>query len=469
MNKKPWTDTEFEVAVAIVKECATVPQACARITTKLKRTVDVSNLRALFVRRGLVSPAELVGRVSAVDRVESPIPSPLERRERETAASRLKKEHGQLVDQLAESNRRESLRQALAAAPLPPIRRRELGSGLREGTFVAGLSDLHSEEMVVPSASTFDNAYSLEICDLRLGRFFSSVEWLINSKRPAFQLRDVVLWYGGDLMTGHLHDENVETGQLSQVETILWLMPRLVAGVRQILRDEQIEVLTLVCSYGNHGRNTKKPMRARGAQHSYEWMMYQQIADALKPEIAAGRVRVLADPSAHQYVQVYDYTVHFHHGDETNYGGGVGGIMIPLNKAIAQWNKVRRADLNNFGHWHQLIQTGDMTVNGCGIGYNAYGMSIKASPEPAQQFSYIIDSKRCKCEMTPIWLEDRSAENALRVARGWAPWQTKVGISHQYDELLAALAWFANNNVDMTADLMKRGPEAIIQRAKAAA
>jgi hypothetical protein len=69
-------------------------------------------------------------------------------------------------------------------------------------------------------------------------------------------------------------------------------------------------------------------------------------------------------------LQIYDVTVRFHHGHSIRYAGGVGGIYIPTNKAIAQWNKGRHADLDVFGHFHQLRDGGNFICNGSLIGYN---------------------------------------------------------------------------------------------------
>ncbi|MBX3218891.1 MAG: hypothetical protein KF795_00145 [Labilithrix sp.] len=303
----------------------------------------------------------------------------------------------------------DALRQAmdiLAAAterPLPPIKRRELKSGMREATAVAMLSDVHSEEHVRLGETPVPNEYNPAIAERSIARFFAGYRWLIDFHRSAFQIRDVVLWLGGDLMSGHIHEELKEHTATPPIETLLWLRPRLAAGIDSLLADPKIERISIPCSYGNHGRNTAKPFRALGATHSYEWLLYQWLASIYEGN---PRVQFLADRSAHQYMRVYEWDLHFHHGDETNYQGGVGGVTIPLSKSVAQWDKAKRCHYHHFGHWHQYIDVGRMTVNGSVIGYNAYAMSIKAEPEPPQQAFYILDSKRgktCKC---PIWVRE---------------------------------------------------------------
>jgi hypothetical protein len=372
-----------------------------------KLRIDPAALLTFFERRGL-NALDYVGKKPGKS---EPPADPVERVQAESKAARVVREHRSLAHEVANLREALQVQSALASAPLPPIKRRELGSGMREGTFVALASDWHVEERVLTGDTPTGNAYNLDIAELRIGRFFSGVEWLVNEHRGMFPaLRDGVLWLGGDLVSGHIHDENVETSAMPPIAALLWLQPRLVAGIRQLLEQCQLERLQVVCSYGNHGRDTKKPRRATGAHHSYEWGMYQQIAQIFERE---ERVEVLADPSGHQYAQIYDFDAHFHHGDETKYQGGVGGVTIPLNKAVAQWNKVRRSHFHNFGHYHQYFDFEDITGNGSLIGFNSYAMSIKASPERPQQAFYIVDSKHgktCKC---PVWVGDPEAERAF--------------------------------------------------------
>ncbi|AKU93344.1 hypothetical protein AKJ09_00076 [Labilithrix luteola] len=293
---------------------------------------------------------------------------------------------------------------ALTSKPLEPVRRRERTSnGTREAAAVALLSDFHCEQVVRKGETPTGNEYNPTIAEKSLQRFFSGYRWLIDFHRNAFAIRDVVLWLGGDLMTGHIHEENKETTASAPIATLLWLRSRIVAGIDSLLDDPNTETVTVVCSYGNHGRNTGKPFRAKGAVHSYEWLLYQWLASHFEGN---PRVRFLADESAHQYLTVYDFDLHFHHGDEVNYQGGVGGITIPLNKAVAQWDIAKRCHYHNFGHFHQYIDTGRVAVNGSVIGFDAYSMSIKATPEPPQQAFYLLDSKRGKTCRSPIWVRD---------------------------------------------------------------
>lgn len=395
---------EFARRKAVVESSESMQEAGRKLGS------DGGMLADWFRRRGH-DPKAWLKKAPAAPTVK--LADPVERAQVERADARMRREHADLtkeVETLRESMR---LRDALAAAPLPAIKRREFASGLREGTAVALLSDLHVEERVRESDTPTGNVYNLDIADLRLGRAFAGIEWLIKKERTTCKIRDLQLWYGGDMASGQIHDENVETSAFPPIAAMLWLQPRLIAGARQLTDRLDLERLDIVCSYGNHGRDTKKPRRSTGAHHSYEWGMYQQIAQEFQKD---KRIRVLADPSGHQYTQVYDFNCHYHHGDEISYHGGVGGVTIPMNKAVARWDRVRRCDFHNFGHFHYYFDLGHIAGNGSLIGYNGYAMSIGASPEEPLQSFYVIDSKRGKTAKSPIWCGDRSEEARFRVA-----------------------------------------------------
>jgi hypothetical protein len=105
-------------------------------------------------------------------------------------------------------------------------------------------------------------------------------------------------------------------------------------------------------------------------------------------------------------LDVFGVRLRFHHGDGIKYGGGVGGITIPVNKAIAQWNRAHYADLDIVGHYHQFFDGGNFIANGSVIGWSPYSLWIKASFEPPQQAFFLLDSKyRRKTVVAPIILD----------------------------------------------------------------
>ncbi len=328
--------------------------------------------------------------------------------EREAAllAARDKRAVTSLADEVRGLRARQSFIDVVSSAkPVPHIIPRERG-GVREMTAVVLASDWHVEERVDPESVAGRNKYDLEIASDRVDRFFQAVAWHIEHQRGSkrIAIRDLILWLGGDLMTGYIHEELVESNQLSPTQTILWLLPRLEAGIRMLLERLDLASIVLPCSFGNHGRTTLKSRIQTGFANSYEWLMYHDLAARLRDE---KRVRFEITASAHQYVRVYDKMLHFHHGDSLTYHGGVGGIGIPLLKAVPQWDRTVQADVHCIGHFHQLRDYGRAVVNGSLIGFGPYSQSIRAEFEPPQQALFYMDSRRGKTMMTHLWVAER--------------------------------------------------------------
>lgn len=268
-----------------------------------------------------------------------------------------------------------------------------------EATAFAIGGDWHAEETVDPKTINGLNAFNLEIADHRINKFFASTLKLVEIQRGGTRIPNLVLSLLGDLMTGYIHEELQEMNGLSPTETVLWLRKRIVAGLKYLLKNGRFEKITVTCNYGNHGRNTKKTRHATGAINSYEWMLYNVLKDDV-PEVEW----VIAD-GYFLFIEVYGKIYRIHHGDNIQYQGGIGGLTIPAEKAIASWNKANPVYCDIFGHHHQAMQNPRWICNGALIGYGPYALSVKAGFEPPQQTLFLADSKRGRTGTFPIFLE----------------------------------------------------------------
>lgn len=283
------------------------------------------------------------------------------------------------------------------------IRPREIKSGTREATWVALASDWHVEETVDSEKVNGVNSYNLAIARHRVERYFSGVAWLINYHSDKFKLRDGILWLGGDLITGYLREENLEDNGCSPVQAIAKLQTWISDGIRYLLKHTKTDNLKVICNSGNHGRLTHKVRPATREANSIEWLLYQFLAREFADN---ERVEFQLPHGVHSYAEIYDWVVRFTHGDAAKYGGGVGGVMIPIRKALYRWDTVRHADWTNMGHFHQYTDVNDLVINGSLIGYNTYALEIGASYEDPKQAFYLVDSKRGKIMPASVWVKD---------------------------------------------------------------
>jgi hypothetical protein len=256
-------------------------------------------------------------------------------------------------------------------------------------TMVVLLSDIHCEETVRPETVNGLNAYDLEVCEARLTELQERFFTMLAHERTLCDIDRVVVWMGGDLISGMIHPELAEENSLHPLAAIRWVGERL-RGFVDAVADNAREVV-VATSCGNHGRTTEK-LRTNEADTSYEHHLYLTMRAAetkqnVKWQIGEGHLN---------YVDLDGFRVRFCHGHAIRYQGGIGGIHVPLAKAIAAWNTITPADLTCLGHWHQFSwgRGGRYVSNGSVIGHSAYAVRIKATYEPPCQAAIVIDHGR---------------------------------------------------------------------------
>jgi hypothetical protein len=256
-------------------------------------------------------------------------------------------------------------------------------------TAVLMLSDVHCEERVLPETVNGENDYSLDVCQLRMAELQERFLDCLEHERHQADVRRVLIWLGGDFITGHIHPDCMEVAQLSPMNATRWIAERL-RGLIDSIAQNADEVI--VCTNaGNHGRSTEKNRIATELDHSWEQMMYFTLAREEKNknvnwQIAAGHLG---------YVDLDGFLVRTTHGHSIRFAGGVYGLALPASKAIARWDAGRKANLTIFGHYHSWgwLRGARYVANGSVIGHSPYAERV-ASPERPCQGMAIIDHGR---------------------------------------------------------------------------
>ncbi|NDD04816.1 MAG: hypothetical protein EB078_07910 [Proteobacteria bacterium] len=297
----------------------------------------------------------------------------------------LRKKYDAAISELrAERESTESLKSL--AGIKPKLIKTARPAGKRpEATAVLVLSDWHVEERVDPSTNVPGNEYSLDIADRRIAALVQKATMLIEHEKSLTAIRRIVVAALGDLITGHIHDDLVEVTQLAPLAATRWAGERLAGVIKAMAGIAPVLVAT---ASGNHGRSTQKPRMATENEHSFEQHLYltmaaNERADNVSWQVGKGYLNI---------VDLDGFLIRFHHGHAIFFGGGVGGLTIPANKAIANWNISRRVNLDVFGHWHCFSWLPYRFVaNGSLIGHNAFADRIKAEYQPPSQSLIIVD------------------------------------------------------------------------------
>ncbi len=290
-----------------------------------------------------------------------------------------------------------------------PIKvKRHKAGAKREGCAVLLFSDIHPEEIVKPEGVSDLNEFSPDIASERVDRLIQGTRWTLETVRAGkgkagYEVRQFILALLGDLISNTIHDELMASNALGPADAVNFVFDLIQRVIDALLQDTQIERLIVPCVMGNHDRMTKGYRHQTKAETSLATIIYANLRrlyrDESRVEFDIARGNLL-------YTEVYGKMIRWTHGDDIRYHGGVGGLTIPMRKAIDSWNRSVDAALTCCGHWHQVTDHRDFVVNGSVIGYTAYAQAIKARYEPAQQAFFILDPEHGKRLFTGIDLQN---------------------------------------------------------------
>lgn len=272
-----------------------------------------------------------------------------------------------------------------------------------ESVAVAIASDWHIEEEVRPETINGLNIYTLELAKQRAEQFFRNTLKLVKKEQNETTIDTLVLALLGDFITGNIHEELLETCSLRPMEAIIVAENLIIGGIDYLLENSELKLI-IPCAVGNHSRITKTTHIGTERGNSIETFMYHHLKNYYKNN---KRVEFQIAEGYLSYLRIWDFTICFQHGHAVRYGGGIGGLTIPMNKAIAQWEKIKKADLYVLGHWHTFFDGGNFIVNGSMIGYNPFALFIKANFERPKQTFFLINKKyNAKTVVIPIMFND---------------------------------------------------------------
>lgn len=269
-------------------------------------------------------------------------------------------------------------------------------------TAIVCMSDWHLEENVDPLVINGLNEFNLDIAAKRIDRAWKKSLHMLEFARHLSNIKEVVVWLGGDMINGYIHEENLEGNFLGPAEATVCVQNHIATGLEFLAREANAKI-TVVTNFGNHGRSTHKRRISTGYKSSWEMVAYCNLADRFKSD---KRLTFKVEHGYHNYLDVQGHTCRFHHGDAIKFGGGVGGVHIPLRKKISQWNKSKTATYDFLGNFHQFTDDWKYVINGSLVGYNAYAVEIGAEfQEPVQSFA-VIDKQHGKVLAVPIFCQE---------------------------------------------------------------
>lgn len=343
-------------------------------------------------------------RVRSLALNEAAKPSPVEARD----AHFWKTKAQALAADLAETQH--ALREVsglMARAPAPPKWTLPKPGRKRRAAGLLTISDIHAGEVIKPDETGGLNAFDLDICRARLRRLFAAAIAIIPRWASDCRLEGVHIALNGDLVSGDIHDELRRTNALTAQEQVWFVADELAAGIGKIA-DAFGDAFVCVTP-GNHGRSTLKTHAKGTASLSYDTMVGEQLRRHFDGD---ERVTVAVSPARDAVYEILGWRVLQTHNDAGGGGGqGFAGPMLPIlrkGKSI-EWMAAQSRvfyDIIATGHYHTSGNLGKILANGSVVGFGEFAQSIRAAPEPAQQWLALVTEQWCLRERCEIRLQD---------------------------------------------------------------
>ena len=291
--------------------------------------------------------------------------------------------------------------QAMERRPAPWLR--EPRAGLSDaGIPTLLLSDIHWGEVVRSDEIGGINAYDMPIARERLRSVVNKAAELLRD-HVVGDYPGIVVNLGGDMISGSIHDELLQTNEGTVMEQMLDLFEHLQSAIK-FLADEFGRV-HLPCVTGNHGRSNKKWQAKQRAHLSYEWLLYQFLARSFRNDERVS-FQIPDGPDADYDLLGTRYRLT--HGDTFRGGDGIIGPIGPVTRGTLKRGRMADAmgtpfDVLLLGHWHTLTWGANFIINGSTKGFDEFAMSLSITPEPPAQALWLTTEKHGRTIQLPLY------------------------------------------------------------------
>lgn len=272
------------------------------------------------------------------------------------------------------------------------------------------LNDLHLDEVVDPAQINGYNAFDRDIAQIRLKCLGERTIDLLHNYVGGVRITGLVIFMGGDNISGNIHEELRETNVATVMQTVVYWVPQLAALIGMFA--EELASVHLVCVPGNHDRNSRKPVHKNRVQDSFDWIIYHWLADHFKntPNVT---FQISDSPDAN--IDVLGTKFLLTHGDQFRGGSGISGSLSPL--LLGQHRKTRREQAMGrsfdhlvMGHFHQYFAGKGLIMSGALKGYDEFAFNCNFEPERPSQALWIVSPKHGVTMHIPVLVADRKKE-----------------------------------------------------------
>lgn len=276
------------------------------------------------------------------------------------------------------------------------------------------VSDWHLSEVVSVYDSNGINKYNSVIASNRIYEHAQAIKKIVRLHQAMYKVDKLWLPVLGDMINGTIHEELLLTNDLSDPSATI-LAARLLTMLVIELKVLGIPI-QLDCIVGNHPRMTAKMPTKVQAQTSFDWVIYEVVADQFKND---SQVEVNVHTSQQALVTQYGWRFLIEHGidvssgKEEDFEERLRSIFDDPIYREATGLKGTSFDHIIIGNMHKPKMLERTVVNGCMTGQNELGMSWRLAPVRPTQIMFGISKGHTRTWGYPLTFQHVTSDKAL--------------------------------------------------------
>jgi hypothetical protein len=308
----------------------------------------------------------------------------------------------------------------LKAKSIPPV------SAGHSETATCILSDWHTSEVVREEESNGINAYNSMILSNRVWELVQTIKQILGLHLTMYKLDKIWLPILGDMINGSIHPELALTNDLTDPAATV-----LAARLLQMLIVE-LKVLGLPieidCVVGNHPRLLAKMPTKRQAHLSFDWIVYEMLADMFKGD---DQIKITIHTGQLGIVEQYGHRFVVEHGIDVS--SGKEEQIEDRLRALFDDPVYRKAtglkgsafDMILQGNMHKPKMLERTIINGCLTGQNELGMGWRLKPIKCIQQMFGISEGHVTTWHYPVDVTSVKSDKAQNPFSDYTRWYMK--------------------------------------------
>lgn len=281
------------------------------------------------------------------------------------------------------------------------------------------ISDIHYSEVVASDEVYGVNSYGKDVARARIERMASRTIDLLSNHVVNPVYPGIVIPVGGDLLSGEIHEELAATNEIPIMSAVAELYGIFVRFF-ETMADTFGHVLVPWVS-GNHGRTTRKPRYKRSAATNYDYLIGLILEKHFEND---KRIKFIVPTSKDCNFRIYNHRYSLTHGDDFKVGdaiiGHIGAVLRGDNRKRMRNSQIgEEYDTMLVAHFHSLLMTPRVIVNGSVKGYDEYASGRVLPFERPQQALWITHPVNGITFSCPVFLD----EKRKGMESSWTSWK----------------------------------------------